>query len=510
MSVTDYLALYTTLLGWQQYNNLWQIATGTGLIYLPFISLILQSALNPFLSMGAKDAAQIAVRRLTIGVMSSLFVIVFAAVPSVPLDPKVLHFEPLCSKAGKTATPGHTGTTYDNTFSVPTGVRVPILWYFVMAFSNGLTHAASIGLPCSPIDYRALHSQLDTSKIQDADLKQEITQFYNNCYIPTYSAYLSGQLNPTQQAQIQQSLEKNGKDDVGWLGSQTLLNVNGLYDTRNAQTPVKDFPFDVHRDVEESQVTNHIAAGRPDCKTWWSDPNHGLSAKLKQQLPPDFLNSLMHLGGDTQKLQETSIKSLISHSFGKNQTLSDQLRGYQSLNDNVSGDYFSRFIGGAVGTAYESLSFYPKLHLLMNALPIIQGSLLFALYAFLALAIPFSGYRIKFCVTGSVVIFSVIFCSYLWHLVQWFDNYLIQALYPGLGGIAGLGGILSSLDNSNSLLVDMIIGTLYVVLPILWMTVMGWVGFEAGSFVSNALNTMSIPAKSAGERAGSIVTKHLP
>jgi hypothetical protein len=511
MSVTGYLALYTTLLGWQQYNNLWQIAVGTGLIYLPFIGIILQSAIGPFTSMGAKDAAQIAVRRLMLNVVSALFVIAFAAMPTVPLDPKVLHYDPLCTQGAKPATPGDTGTTYDNAFSVPTGVKVPILWYFVMAFSNGVTHAANVGLPCAPIDYRALHSELDTSSIQDPELKKEVVQFYNDCYIPSYSAYLGSEASAEKQNQIDQLLTENGKEDVGWLGSQTLLKIDGFYDSRSATTPVKGFPFDAMRDIEESQVPDSTIWGRPDCKAWWQDAENGLFKKLKEELPPNFLTNLMHLGGDTEKVQLASINSLINHSFHSGQSIGDQLRGYESLDNNSKGDFVSRYLGAPIGVLYESLSFYPKLHLLINALPIIQGSLLFALYAFLAFAMPFSSYKVGFCLTASVMMFSLIFCSYLWQLVQWFDNYLIQALYPSLGDVAGLGILnADSGKTTNQLFVEMIVGSLYVVLPLLWMTVMGWVGFELGSFVTGLLNRIDAVSKSAGDNVSSIARKKLP
>lgn len=46
--------------------------------------------------MGAKDAAQITVQRLTLSVITAFMVIAFAVVPMMPLDPKVLHFSPLC------------------------------------------------------------------------------------------------------------------------------------------------------------------------------------------------------------------------------------------------------------------------------------------------------------------------------------------------------------------------------------------------------------------------------
>jgi len=111
------------------------------------------------------------------------------------------------------------------------------------------------------------------------------------------------------------------------------------------------------------------------------------------------------------------------------------------------------------------------------------------------------------------MIFSVIFCSYLWHLVQWFDNYLIQALYPALGGVPGMGileNITTLAGTTNQMFVDMVIGTLYVVLPILWITVMGWVGFQAGGFISGVLNAMNAPANAAAERSGNSVRKLLP
>jgi hypothetical protein len=510
MSVTGYLALYTTLLGWQQYQNLWSIAVGTGLIYLPFIGIVLSTTVGPFTSMGAKDAAQIAVRRMVIQVLSAFMLIIFAAEPMISLDPKVMHFQPLCSDSKQVATPGHTGTTYDNSFPVATGVKVPMLWYLVMAFANGVTNAASQGLPCAPLDYRELHSQLNLAKVQDPQLKQEVNDFYNDCYLPAYSAYLSNQLPAVQQAQIQDSLSKNGKDDVGWLGSQTFLNISGLYDVHKANKPIDGFAFDPNRDQEEGQVSNHSPYGMPDCKSWWSDPNNGLQNKLKQAVPPTFWQKLENIGGDNQKIQDAALKTLITHNFASNQTIADLARGYESGNDNQSGDFISRYIGGPIGILYESLSFFPKLHLLINALPVIQGSLLFGLYAFLALAIPFSSYRIGFCVMGSVVIFSLIFCSFIWSLTAWFDNYLIQALYPDIGGVSGIGILEQATDvNTNELFVDMIIGALYIVLPILWMAVMGWCGYQAGMHVTGLFNAMAASAHSAGEKAGGSARKYL-
>ncbi len=507
MTVTGYLALYTTLLGWQQYNNLWEIAVGTGLIYLPFISIILRSTVEPFSSLSSKEAGSVALRRMGLNIITTFLVIAFAAAPAIPLEPQVLHYAPPCQPEKGDATPGKTGTTYDRTFPVPTGVKVPIFWYIIMSFANGVTHAAETGLSCTGLDLRTLQTQLNLTHITDAKLKQETSQFYTDCYAPAYSTYIGGRLSPQQQMQIESSLKQHGKEDVSWIGSHTFLNISGFYDAHKATQPIEDFTFNSQRDIEEGQLPNRPTWGNPDCKTWWSDSSHGLALKLKKALPPTFWQKITAFHGDQEKLQDTVVRTLITQNL--HQSISDQVRGYESLNNNASGDYISRFIGGQLGIVYESLSFYPKLHLLLNALPVIQGALLFALYTFLALAIPFSSYRISFCVTGSVVLFSLIFCSFIWHLVQWFDVRLVQALYPSLGEVSGAGILNTHLPLANKMFVEMIIGTLYIVLPILWMMIMSWAGLQAGAAAASLMGAGSAPAATTGEHASHAIRKRV-
>lgn len=109
--------------------------------------------------------------------------------------------------------------------------------------------------------------------------------------------------------------------------------------------------------------------------------------------------------------------------------------------------------------------------------------------------------------------FSLVFCSYLWNLTQWFDTYLIQALYPKLGDVPGMGGILGMgvgvISGINEIFVDIITGTLYIVLPLLWMSIMGWAGYQAGIYLTGLFNAMASPANQAGEKAGNRVGRFL-
>ena len=43
MHVGSYLELFTTLFGWQFYDRLWDILTGTGLAFLPFLGIVLNN-----------------------------------------------------------------------------------------------------------------------------------------------------------------------------------------------------------------------------------------------------------------------------------------------------------------------------------------------------------------------------------------------------------------------------------------------------------------------------------
>ncbi len=438
MSVTGYLALYTTLIGWQQYQNLWALMTGTGIVFIPFIGIVLKCFLEPFESQEPKNAAVIALRRLMIQIVGALLVIEFCCVPIVPLNPTVLHYEPVCVQQAQIATPGHTGTTYDNQFKAISGVKVPIIWYLVMAVANGFTHAATQGLPCQAINYRQLQTTLDLTSITDPQLKKETIAFYNNCYVPAYSKYMANDLSEAQKNQIAHYQDEYGQDDLAWIGSHAFLETLGFYNAFTAQQPIPGFSFNPARDQFAGQLSDHSQWGEPDCTSWWSHPDHGLHAKLVKALPNGFLTKILHSGSDPKKLADLGIRGLIRHSFDPGMTFGEISRGYESLNDEMHGHWISNYIGASIGVGLEQMSYYPKLVLLINALPVIQALLLMSLYVLFALVIPFSSYRLHFIITGSAIIFAVTFWSYLWHLVLYVDNALIAALFPQGGGTIAL------------------------------------------------------------------------
>ena len=48
MAVDSYIELFTTLFGWVFYNTIWDVLTDTGLVFLPFLSILLDNFVNSY------------------------------------------------------------------------------------------------------------------------------------------------------------------------------------------------------------------------------------------------------------------------------------------------------------------------------------------------------------------------------------------------------------------------------------------------------------------------------
>ncbi len=513
MGVQGYLSLYTMLLGWQQYDSLWSIMVATGIFYIPFLYIVVKGWLQPLLSQETKAAAVISVRRIIIGLIGGLALLCVAGLPTVQLQPNAIHFQPSCDGTAKIATPGNSGTTYDN-LPVPSTVTIPLLWYVVLAVSNGVTDAAISGLSCVPVDLRNLQNQIDLSTIQDAQLKAETKEFYQQCYLPAYSQYMAATNNPALQNQIDKAKDKFGQDDVSWIGSNTFNTVDGFYNRIQSSNMIAGFPFSPLRDVIEGQMVPHPKWGEPYCNEWWADSSDGLRVRLYNQLAPTAQAQITKLaqtfpqGGAA--LQDAVIKSLLQKSF---LTMGFIDRGYDSEEDNRAGlADKAAMVAAKVFTVKAALMEYPKLHILLNALPVLQAVLLFGIFVLLAFALPLSGYSIGFCFTASVMLFSVTFCSYIWHVVSWFDAWLLQSLYGAPAGgtpqATWAANLLTNTISPGRILADLTISSAYIFLPFVWLAMTAWAGVKGGAALSSLeAGGISSAANQVGKSTSGLIGK---
>lgn len=470
--VHSYPELYTTLLGWQLYDQIWEILSKTGLAFLPFIGIVLRNIGQPYASQETKDAGSTSLRRMELDFLITLLLIFFAVSPALKLDPTVVSYTPVCQTDGKQETyhAGNTGTTYDKAFTIPTGdLRVPIWWYAVMSMSEGITAGANTLVSCKP-NLRQMVSQVNTAKITDPELKQEVQQFQQDCYVPARTQYMADlHTQSSNVTTINSLVSQYGAADTEWPGSRSFSQT--YYQNQRASQPVKGFAYQSSQDINaDTNADNPPAYNTPTCDAWWNDSKSGLKNKLTQILPADFMQQFDPNYETNTKRQDDMLKQILFTNTG-----------YDKANETVGDTSFSH-AAVASGSWLQALDGYSKIYAAAQAAPIIQAMLLMMVYAFLPLVLVFTGYKPSSFISGAVIIFSLIFWSFIWQLVTWTDNALISALY---------GDELFSHASPNAVLADITMGMMIVVAPLFWFSFMGTMGVIAGDLVSKAASGLS-------------------
>jgi hypothetical protein len=464
IGVQSYPELYTVLMGWDLYDKLWELLTQTGIAYLPFIGLILKNVSQSYV-MDIHHGNGFSLRSMEIQLLSMLLLVFFGAAPVMPLDAHTVSYTPICDKNNNTFHPGSTGTTYDNAFTIPTSdVRVPLWWYAVLSVSEGMTSAANTFVGCVP-NLREMVTQVNMTQIDNSEMKQELQDFETMCYAKARAQYFKDEQDnqTTNLTRIQDMTNQYGVEDTEWLGSHALGEV--YYPDLKSTRPVTGFPYDATDDINADINAAHPPAyGTPSCSDWWNDSQYGLKNRLYDVLPKSFYDDYKDYL-DSEQTRDDLIKNIIS------KPQHDE-SGYHNANDMV-GDTGYSHLAASVGIWYHQLQEYPKIYAAAEAAPIIQALLLLMVYVFLPFALVFSSYRASAFCTGATLVFSLIFSSFIWHLVSWTDKSLMEALYSNWFAKQGAGASLT----------DMIIGSLIIAAPLFWFLFMGALGVAVGHMV---------------------------
>jgi len=487
IGVQSYPELYTMLMGWHLYDQCWNLLTKTGIAFLPFIGIILRNIKQPYESQETKDAASTSLRRMEIDIIITLLIIFLGVSPFIPLSPNMVSYTPICQSSDKNESyhPGDTQTTWDTAFTLPSdAVYVPLWWVAVMSVSEGFASSANTMVGCVP-DLRKMITEVDMAQLTDPSLKKELQQFELNCYLPAKTQYLQDAQNNNSNnlAPINNDRSQYGDEDTEWLGSHGFQET--YYQNLHAQQPVQGFPYSPNQDINaDINKANPPAYGTPDCNTWWNDPDNGLKNKMYQALPKTFGDEFENFfkGDNNGVLKDDVIKRIVNNESG-----------YQSANNTV-GDYGYSHAAEALGSWFTQLSAYPKIYAAAQAAPIIQALLLLMIYSFLPFVLVFSSYRPSTFITGAVIIFSMIFWSFIWHLVSYVDSALMNALY---------GDSWFAKQSPSATLADMITGTLIFIAPLFWFSFMGAMGVAVGDIIGKAFTNMNeVNNQAAKEGAG--------
>jgi hypothetical protein len=510
MSVDSYLELFTTLFGWAFYGVLWDVLVATGIVYLPFLGILIDNWREPAEGGQFGTATSLSLRRMEIELFIALLVVVLAGQPAAltPLNAGTLSYRPpqtLDNPLPATATVAAPQSTYGATgFSgSPATVNIPAWWYAVLAMTSGFNHAVVEGLPAAS-DLRTFEQQARLATILDPRLRQEASDFFSECYVPARSKYQAERLSTPA---IAATLGTYGEDDPDWMGSHVYRDIAGFYDTLRPTKQIPGWAYNAARDTEYDPASPPTW-GKPTCKQWWEDGAIGLRQKLIDEADATsagFSGLVVAVAPAlaSEQQEDAVARTILSNSppvWSSNDLVANNTgsTGWVGTAENL-------VKGGlaAGGVVSASAMFSVTMTVVLQALPMVQALLLLGIYALLPMVVVLSRYSLSMMVIGAMAIFTVKFWSVLWYLAMWVDQNLIQSMYPDVSVFLQIFSNPGEHDVKRMLL-NMITTSLYLGLPLLWSGMMAWAGMKVGMAISNAVAPLTQPGKDAGHTGGSI------
>ena len=510
MSVDSYLELFTSLFGWAFYGILWDVLVSTGIVYFPFLGILIDNWREPAQGGEVGHASGLSLRRMEIELFIALLVVVLAGQPAAltPLNAATLSYSPpptLVDPAPVAATVAAPQSTYGTTGFTGSAatVNVPVWWYGVIALSSGLNHALVEGLP-TVADMRTFEQQAHLVTIADPRLRQEVSDFFSQCYIPARSKY---QAERPDTPAISGILATYGSDDPDWMGSHVYRDTAGYYDTLRPSNQITGWAYNAARDTEYDP-TAPPAWGKPFCKQWWEDAAIGLREKLINEADATsagFSGLVVAiapaLAGEQQN--DAVAKTVLTNappSWSSNELIANNASGSGLFN--TAGNIVKGGLA-AGGVITASALFSVTMTAVLQSLPMVQAIMLLGIYALLPLVVVLSRYSITMMVVAGMAIFTIKFWTVLWYLAMWVDQNLILSMYPDVNIFLQLFANPGEHD-AKRMLLNMITTSLYLGLPLLWSGMMAWAGVNVGRSINNAVAPLARPGEDAGRQGGSI------
>ena len=141
-----------------------------------------------------------------------------------------------------------------------------------------------------------------------------------------------------------------------------------------------------------------------------------------------------------------------------------------------------------------------------------QALVLMGIYMFLPLEAFLSGFALKVMFYGAVAIFTVKLWAAMWFIAQWIDARLISAMYPGGQGNMLIQELTHLASGSipqgyKRMILNILLLTLFIGLPLIWTAMMGWVGIRLGSVVDQMVNSTGSAADKTASTSTSMATR---
>ena len=470
----------------------------SGVFAIPFVAIIIQEWLRARAE-GADEGNKGALSSLRIEnrVWVAIVVVMFAGIPFIDVDLNTIKYDQARSAQCQVSVPEPGETGWSQSFSTLNNqsARVPVWWAFMHALSRAITGASVAAIPCGT-DLRQIRMEINATRIDDPVLAQEVADFTHDCYGPARAKLFMNRPN----------LDEAQMHDVTWIGSRFYLDNAGYYDTYRARAPRDGWAYDSNRDAGLAQVPS--GAGYPTCRQWWNDSGNGLRARLLDQVDPSLLNRLAGWAGFLSRTEvDDSVIRTIASPRQQKLNQGSVYTDYGGQIDKTLPNVINR-AASDVGMAVGGLAYFPAMDVVRQALPMVLAFLKMALVICIPIVLLIGTYDLKTVITLTVVQFALFFTDFWLQLARWIDSTILDALYGwGFGWNRPHTNFdpLIGLNNTfGDMLLNFVMGAMFLVLPGFWIASLGWVGFRAGQAIQGMTEGTKGGAQAGGKGAGAM------
>ncbi|MDY4506067.1 MAG: conjugal transfer protein TraG N-terminal domain-containing protein [[Actinobacillus] rossii] len=489
-TVDSYLEYFLTLLAWIINNNIFAVLIQTGIFLIPLIVILFKTWLD-VKKQGDDEGnkGELLIRWLGLQYFPAMFVIVVVMAPTIPIHLNNIELNVEQSKAcGYRVPQAPKESGYGDLISElgDKQAKVPLWWGFFHQLNKGVTHALTAVIPCKP-DLRQIRFEVQHEKINDPALLTELRQFVQQCYVPARQKLQTSQILLTP-AQVR---------EVSWLGGRILVSNSELYPRYRAQQPNNLWAYDAKRDTG---LPNTGSGGFPTCDEWWAENTIGLKYRLLADMRQNFSVNVQEFFSKKEGIEESLIRTLVRPE-NLNISGGKVYPGYGGNLDATFANATNRLVASA-GSIVGSIGIFPALDSMRQALPMVHAFALMSIVILMPLIIVMSGYSLKTIITLTFVHFALVALTFWWELARWLDSWLLDVLYNSATHNSINPYFLENTE--DDFIVNFVMGSLFLVLPAIWIGAISWAGFSLGALAQTFTNGTK-DASAAGQKVGDSV-----
>lgn len=511
MVVNDPLSIVLTLQSWYISNKLFSILNQSGLMVF-MLAVVLFQVWFEVAQEGEDEGNKglLSLNRTEVKLMLAGLVCFFSVLPLFPIKVDMLIYDDNASKnCGVAVTTGSTQSSL-NTFN-DERVFTPLWWALWHSVSQGLTNAGVSALPCN-YDIQRNLLQLSKVDIQSQPLRQEIQDFYEQCFTRARIAMKA--------AGRKELVTAEDYRKANWLGGEYFMKDNPraphtTYTQIQSENAVFNFPFKAERDEPRQKryrrTETDTVTAYPYCDEWWASEERGRADNqwpgLKWRIfnhvkerNPELASEVMKESGFFARVmgfettQRERIDMLIQRVLSvENQSSSGRtVRGYGFVLDKTLGHEGREVWNAGAGSFGVVLGHFftgPALFIVREALPILQTLLICAVVIASPIVLTISSFNIMTLMSLTLTYAGLQFLTFWWELCRSLDSKLIETLYATHSNLNPILGSINSIDDQ---ILKFVLALMYVIIPSVWFGLLGFAGYKVNALgIDTAINKVA-------------------